>query len=144
MKESFPMLSKDVLITIISPLFDSYLKSNDGFEVICLATTDGFPVHHVMADGNTFEADKMAAASSTLYSVSNAVTQQILDKQFKITFIEAEEGNIAFVSLDIDDKNFVLAMSARQSINIASHRMLINRLAKEITEIAYDKVHAIA
>ncbi|MCY4045344.1 MAG: roadblock/LC7 domain-containing protein [Cellvibrionales bacterium] len=138
------MLSKDVLVTVISPLFDSYLNENEGIEVICLATTDGFPVHHVMKDTNTFEADKMAAASSTLYSVSNAVTQQILDKQFKITFIEAEEGNIAFVAITIDDKNFVLAMSARQSINIASHRMLINRMAKEIIAITYDKVDAIA
>ena len=70
--------------------------------------------------------------SSTLFSVSNAVSRQILKKSFKVTFIEAEEGNIAFVSLSLDNDDFVLAMSAGEQVNIASLRMLINRLAKEI------------
>ncbi len=129
------MPTKDKLIESIKPLFKSYLDSHSGMEVIALATTDGFPVFNLMGENKFFEADKMAAASSTLYSVSNAVSQQILDKRFKITFIETEQGNIAFVALEILKKDFVLSISAKQSLNIASLRMLINRLAKEICEL---------
>lgn len=125
-------MDKQQLITAISPLFDDYMKSNQGLEVISLATTDGFPLLDTKKGNNEFETDKLAAASSTLFSVSNAVSRQILNKSFKVTFIEAEEGNIAFVSLSLDNDDFVLAMSAGEQVNIASLRMLINRLAKEI------------
>lgn len=125
-------MDKQQLITAISPLFDDYMKSNQGLEVISLATTDGFPLLDTKKGNNEFETDKLAAASSTLFSVSNAVSRQILKKSFKVTFIEAEEGNIAFVSLSLDNDDFVLAMSAGEQVNIASLRMLINRLAKEI------------
>ena len=125
-------MDKQQLITAISPLFDDYMKSNQGLEVISLATTDGFPLLDTKKGNNEFETDKLAAASSTLFSVSNAVSRQILNKSFKVTFIEAEEGNIAFVSLSLDNDDFVLAMSAGEQVNIASLRMLINRLAKEV------------
>lgn len=116
----------------IAPLFTSYLNDNPDMEVIFLATTDGFPVLNQTAPGKCFEDDKMAAASSTLYSVSNAVSQQILNKTFKVTFIESEDGNVAFVALPLLEQHFVLAMSAGGKINIGSLRMMINRLAREI------------
>ena len=82
-----------------------------------------------------FDVETMAAAASTLYSVSNAVTKQILSKSFKITFIESEQGNVAFVALQLNDKDFVLSMSAKSAMNIASLRLLINRLAVEIGDL---------
>jgi predicted regulator of Ras-like GTPase activity (Roadblock/LC7/MglB family) len=128
------MLLDKKLSTLLESLFASYAE-NQSLEVISLSTTDGFPVCNFSRVAGDFEAGSMAAASSTLYSVSDAVARQILSKSFKVTFIEAEQGNVAFVALELKDKDLVLAMSAKQSMNIASLRMLINRLAKEIGEL---------
>ena len=116
-------------------LFNEYSSNNDAIEIISLATTDGFPVHHFSRLSEGFDVETMAAAASTLYSVSNAVTKQILSKSFKITFIESEQGNVAFVALQLNDKDFVLSMSAKGAMNIASLRLLINRLAVEIGDL---------
>lgn len=116
-------------------LFNEYSSNNDAIEIISLATTDGFPVHHFSRLSEGFDVETMAAAASTLYSVSNAVTKQILSKSFKITFIESEQGNVAFVALQLNDKDFVLSMSAKSAMNIASLRLLINRLAVEIGDL---------
>ncbi|UTF60107.1 roadblock/LC7 domain-containing protein [Gilvimarinus sp. DA14] len=107
---------------------------NEAIEVISLATTDGFPVYTNNCAAVPIEQDNLAAAASTLHSVSNAVTRQILGKNFKVTFIEAQQGNVAFVDLELSGKNFVLVMSAAQTLNIASLRLLITRLAKELHE----------
>jgi len=126
------MLSDQALSARLKPIFAGYAQQ-EAIEVISLATTDGFPVYSFNRSTARFEEDTLAAAASTLHSVSNAVAQQILGKRFKITFIEAQQGNVAFVSLNIDERDYVLVMSARESLNIASLRLLINRLANEIS-----------
>ncbi len=109
---------------------------NEAIEVISLATTDGFPIHTHNRANHSIEHDSLAAAASTLHSVSNAVAQQILGKSFKVTFIEAVQGNVAFVDLELEGKNYVLVMSATQLLNIASLRLLITRLAKELHDLS--------
>lgn len=119
----------------ISRLFEGYFSRDESVEVISFATTDGFPVCEFARGKSDFDPQMMAAAASTLYSVSNAVSQQILSMDFKISFIESEQGNVAFVALQLGGKDFVLSMSANKVMNIASLRMLINRLAGEISAL---------
>lgn len=125
------MSSDPKLENRLQTLFATYAE-NAAIEVIALATTDGFPVCSFNRGAENFAEDTLSAAASTLYSVSNAVTRQILGKRFKITFIESEQGNVAFVALTLTGRDYVLVMSARESLNIASLRLLINRLANEI------------
>lgn len=105
-----------------TPPFAEYAKDS-AIEVIALATTDGFPVFTLNQASHPIEQDSLSAAASTLHSVSNAVAQQILGKRFRVTFIEAQQGNVAFVDLDIGSDNYVLVMSATQSMNIANLRL---------------------
>lgn len=112
--------------------FNDYMGNYDSIDVISIATTDGFPVYTKCVETLEFDFDALAAASSTLYSVSNAVSKQILNKEFSITFIEAEQGNVGFVSLSFSERDFVLAMSTNDSMNIGQLRVLINRLAIEL------------
>ncbi len=123
--------NKELVLTV-SPLFSQCIQASSGIELITLSTTDGFAVHTETIYSESFHEDKMAAAASTLYAVSNAVSKQILSRQFETTFIETQKGNIAFVSLSIKDSEYVLAMSADESLNIANLRLLIKRLAKDI------------
>ena len=119
----------------LSELFEKFSEKDGAIEVISLSTSDGFAIQTYIKNEHQFEVDTMAAAASTLYSVSKAVAQQILSKEFKSTFIEANQGNVCFVAFSLNDKDFVLAMSADQTMNIASLRLCVNRLAEEIKNI---------
>ena len=125
-------MSDKTLESAAHSFFDDYMASNADVEIICLATSDGFPAVIKSQSSMNFDIDTLAAAASTLYSVSNAVAKQILAKRFRVTFIESEQGNVAFVALEVGSRDYVLAMSAKESMNIAQLRLLINRLAKEI------------
>lgn len=120
------------LSTSVSLLFEQFSESEAAIEVMSLSTADGFPIQSYSRGQHTFESDTLAAAASTLFSVSNAVAHQILSKQYKSTFIEADKGNIFFISLKLGDKDFVLAVCASESVNIASLRLFTNRLASAI------------
>lgn len=113
--------------------FEHYAQDS-AIEVISLATTDGFSVQTLNKANQHIEADSLSAAASTLHSVSNAVAQQILGKRFKVTFIEAQQGNVAFVDLTLGEDNYVLVMSADQSMNIATLRLRITRLAEDLQQ----------
>lgn len=120
--------------TTLLGLFDDCLQRYAGAECVCLSTTDGFPVASRTLAHIQFEADAMAAASSTLFSVSNAVSQQMLDRPFRVAFVESERGNMAFVSLSVGQQDYVLTMSASDEMNIGQLRAFINRLARQIVE----------
>lgn len=120
---------------VLLELFQKFSNREAAIDVIALATSDGFAVQSLLQRQHEFEPDTMAAAASTLYSVSNAVSRQILSKEYKSTFIEAKDGNVCFVSFEYSDTDYVLAMSADSSMNIAQLRMCINGLAEEIKNI---------
>lgn len=130
------MDEKEIFANKLSNIFEEFTEADSAIEVISLSTSDGFAVQSFLRSKHEFEADTMAAAASTLYSVSNAVVQQILSKEFKSTFIEANEGNVCFVAFEMNGKDYVLAMSASQSMNIANLRICINRLAERIKNIS--------
>lgn len=129
------MVNKEMFANVLSEIFQKFADKDDAIDVIALATSDGFPVKCLLQKQHEFEEDTMAAAASTLYSVSNAVAQQILTKEYKSTFIEAKDGNVCFVSFEFMNVDYVLSMSASASMNIAQLRITINSLAEEIKNI---------
>ncbi len=122
------------LAQICSLIFDTYIEKYDAIEMISLATADGFPVINRSASSLNIESDTMAAASSTLFSVSNAISKQILRKEFNVTFIESGSGSIAFVAVSLDGMDYVLAMSAGEQMNIGQVRVFIYRINNDIIE----------
>lgn len=114
-------------------IFNNYLQKYAEIEMICLSTSDGFHICSASVPTVSFDPDTMAAASSTLFSVSGAVSQQILNKSFRVTFIESEQGNVAFVVLHIAEFDFVMAMSANSQMNIGQLRVFIHRVSEELT-----------
>ncbi len=129
------MDKREVFAKILSEIFHKVASNDQAIDVISLATSDGFAVQDYQQNCSDFEPDTMAAAASTLYSVSNAVAQQILGKKYKSTFIEATEGNVCFVAFEYDTKDYVLAMSADDTMNIAQLRICINGLVEDIKNI---------
>lgn len=122
----------DTLEQELGLLFSSYMDVETAIELVTLSTTDGFPVCTRGKGISNYEPDKIAAANSTLYSVSNAVAKQILKSEFETAFVETNSGNMAFVSLNSLKGDYVLAMSANGTINIARLRLRIKNLAAEL------------
>ena len=126
------MKSNSKIVQACQAAFKSYLDKYEAVEVINLSTTDGFPIYNQSNHSVSFDAETLAAASSTLYSVSSAVSKQILSKNLKITFIEADLGCIGFILLQLESNDFVLSMSANETMNIGQLRVFIHRLSEEI------------
>lgn len=116
-------------------LFDECVSRYADIELICLATTDGFPVRLYSVAELSVQPDTISAASGTLFSVSNAISQQIMQHPFRVSFIESDGANIAFVSIYGKAADYVLCMSAKDSMNIAMLRITINKLAAEIAKL---------
>ncbi|WP_221801348.1 roadblock/LC7 domain-containing protein [Oceanobacter mangrovi] len=113
-------------------IFQSCIDSYEAIECICLSTTDGFPVLSLKKASLNFEADAMAAASSTLYSVSNAVSRQMLARPFRMSFIESAQGNVMFVAMSVANKEFVLTVSGSDAMNIGQLRAIVNRMVTDV------------
>ena len=78
------------------------------------------------------EADKLAAMSSTISSLSDSVAAQILEDEFDITIIESETGNLLFVSTQYLGKPCVLTLGAKSSTSLATARYKTKGLAKKL------------
>ncbi len=130
------MNSSEQLNSACQLLGKAYCKKYPDIELIALATTDGFIISHLSNGIKPIEMDKLAAAVSTFFSVGDAVSRQILGKNFDLTFIETQAGNFVLTALHFQDKDFVLAISANINMNIANFRHVIKRFANDILENA--------
>lgn len=119
----------------VAGLLEKLAERESAVEVISLSTTDGFPVEDFVRSSSSFDSDTMSAAASTIYSVSKAVAQQILAKEFKSTFIEANQGNMCFISFSVNEKDYVLAVSANHAMNLAELRISTKNLAERIKSL---------
>lgn len=128
------MLTNEQIANVCLPIFTAYLDKYNELEMIALSTSDGFPVLSRTNSQLVLESDTMAAAASTLFSVSNAISRQILKKEFRVTFIESSSGNVAFIALSHYQQDFVLSMSASEHMNIGQLRVFITRLNNDIID----------
>ncbi len=110
--------------------------NNKGIQVVSLSTTDGFSVKSFASKQLNAESDKLAAMSSTIYSLSNSAAQQILMDEFDSTIVETESGNMLFVRTTYLDLPCVLTIAARSDMQLATVRYKTKNLAQDISEIS--------
>ncbi len=100
-----------------------------------LCTVDGFNIKSVTSSSHTTEVDKLAAMASTICSLSDASANQIMQLPSNFTTIETEGGNILFLTTKLLNKDCVLTLAARSSMQLANARFEALRLAKSIAEL---------
>jgi len=110
-------------------------KENSDIVLVSLCTTDGFSVMSYAAKSLSAEADKLAAMSSTIASLSDSAATQILDDEFDITIIETSNGNMLFVSTRYLDSPCVLTLAAKSNTALATARYKTKALARSIESI---------
>lgn len=103
--------------------------------LVSLSTTDGFSIKTFAAKALNAEADKLAAMSSTISSLSDASAKQVLDTQFDITIVETSTGNMLFVRTDYLGFPCVLTIAARAAMSLATARYKTKKLAQSVSEI---------
>jgi predicted regulator of Ras-like GTPase activity (Roadblock/LC7/MglB family) len=111
------------------------LEQADDVLAINLSTVDGFTIINHTADGVTIDGDKLSAVSSSLQSLSQAATQQLMKSQLNNTIIESEAGNMILLSTTYLAKKAVLCFISGSGLNVAKSRYFAVQLAQLIANI---------
>lgn len=122
---------KSELLTAIKTL----CQENKEFFLVSLCTTDGFSIQTIASKKFSGEADKLAAMSSTIGSLSDSSAKQVLENEFKITIVESEAGNILFIKTTYLDLQCVLTIASRHQLALATARFKTKEFAKAISKI---------
>lgn len=119
------------LVEQIDVLYDS----NTDIKLIALCTADGFSIHQASKEfENT--PDKISAITSTLSSVSDSISREIMSAPFSINCIESDHGNCVSVYTQYRGKNVVLTVSADAAMSLGELRVRTKKLAHKISELA--------
>ncbi len=123
--------AKLALLSHIKTLCDA----NREIILVSLCTTDGFPISCFSVSELSNQADKFAAMSSTLSSLSDSSAKQMKQGQCNIAIVEATSGNILFVKTDYIGKPCVLTVVAHNKMALAEARYKTKKLIGEISAI---------
>ena len=111
-------------------------ENNTDVLLVSLATTDGFSIKSLISKGLDAEADKLAAMSSTISSLSDSSAKQIFNDEFAIAIVETMSGNMLFVRTSYLDLPCVLTIAARSGMPLGTARFKTKNLAQDISNIS--------
>ena len=120
----------------LSQSIQNLCDSNKEVVLVSLCTTDGFPITYTSIDELSTEADKLAAISSTLSALSNSSARQMNQGQCDITIIEADAGNMLFLTANYLETPCVLTVVANTKMALATARYKTKNLAAAIGRIS--------
>lgn len=118
----------------LAKLFEESVQQAQFVSVINLSSADGF-THQTYAANGTTEEDKLSAVSSSLISLSNAATSQLMNTQLISTVIESTDGNMVLLKTQYRNKDAVLCFISDSHLNVGKTRYYANRLADAIATI---------
>ena len=115
----------------LAKLISEFYNSTSGLILVALSTPDGFPIQQA---SDSFEGvpDKIAAMTSTLSSVSNAIAEEIIAAPFTLSWIETDDGDCVCVYTKYQKQNAVLTVAAKRNVTLGVLRVRIKRLAEKI------------
>lgn len=122
---------KDALQAAIADEF----KSNDEIVMISLSTTDGFHIRSERSDSFDLEETKMAAMSSTLFSLSQACAEIQEGNTLNIATVETEHTHFLFLKTDILSLNCVLSLAINSKLSLAQGRFHAKRLSGKLSSL---------
>jgi predicted regulator of Ras-like GTPase activity (Roadblock/LC7/MglB family) len=118
----------------LGKLIDQAVKQARFVRAINLSSVDGFTHHSYTADGIQGD-DKLSAVSSSLISLSNAATSQLMNTQLISTVIESNDGNMVLLKTRYLNKDAVLCFIADSHLNVGQTRYFAHKLADAVATI---------
>ncbi len=118
----------------LDALFKKLIEFND-IKAVSLSTVDGFTIHAKVQGKYPIEDDKLSAVVSSLSSLSDAASQQIINAQLVNTVIETQNGDILIVKTRYKGKKMVLCIITGAKQNLGKARYYAIKLAEAIVNI---------
>ena len=118
----------------LAALFAEQAEKFADLKVLSLTTADGFPIHCDVRQANKVEAEKVAAVSSSLISLSNAAARQMIGKPLESTTIETAGGNMFLCNTTFEEKKCVLCIVTGEKENIGHARYFTQQIAQLISK----------
>lgn len=121
--------------TEIKQLIQQSIKQAEDVLAINLTTVDGFSILNYSSEGFDIESDKLSAVSSSIQSLANAVSQQLIKSKLKNTIVETEDGTLIFLNTQYKNKPCVLCFITHIRQNLAKTRYFAVQLADAIANL---------
>lgn len=109
-------------------LSEEFFNKYENVGLLNISTKDGFSLFF-QSHSLDVEVDKIAAVSSTLYSLSNATAQQLVKDEFILTSIETVNGNILFYQTSLYHLPCVICLIVSKKVLLAEARFLVKKLS---------------
>ncbi|MCX7544841.1 roadblock/LC7 domain-containing protein [Marinicella gelatinilytica] len=120
---------------MLERIFKKTAEKIEYLKLINLSTADGFEIltHNLKAEQTA--SDKLAATVSSLASLSNVASNQLVGDNLVITNIETAKGQMLIVNTHYQAKPCVLCLLTGDKQNIGHARYYALKVAKHISEI---------
>lgn len=116
----------------VGELFKAEFQSKYGLMLVNLSTVDGFLLKQVNQTGEGIEGDKIAAISSSICSMSQSASRELLGSASGITNIESDDGKIIFQHVNLGQKEGVITLCCNKDVSLAEGRFAARRLKEAI------------
>ena len=111
-------------------LLEDFFEQHPEVNLVGLSTADGFNIHTVARIDNI--PDKIAALTSTMCAMGEAVAEHLLAGDVSSVVIEAAQGDILFLKIPGKERNRVLAAAFTRKMSLGEARFLTKRLAGSV------------
>lgn len=119
----------------LNTIIDEVLSKTSDVIAVNLSTPDGFT--HYMFRSNDLNPDdeKLSAVSSSLLSLSNAASKQLINSELINTVIEAKDGNLIIMKTTYLKKSAVLCFISGTGLILGKSRYFATQIAAAIAQI---------
>ncbi|WP_018624075.1 roadblock/LC7 domain-containing protein [Kangiella aquimarina] len=116
----------------INKLFEGLLNKYFDLKMVSLCTSDGFGILHQSRLDDEVELDRVSAITSSLVSLGNASSKQIIGGNLHSTIVETDNGNLLIKKLKLAEKELVLSIVTSKKMLLGEANYLITMCAKNI------------
>ncbi|MBD3653862.1 roadblock/LC7 domain-containing protein [Kangiella sp.] len=120
---------------VVNQLFEGLLDKYFDLKMVSLCTSDGFGVLHKARLDDEVELDRVSAITSSLVSLGNASSKQIIGGNLHSTIVETDSGNLLIKKLKLAEKELVLSIVTSKKMLLGEANYLISQCAKKLTQL---------
>jgi len=124
----------------LKKLINHTVNQAEYVDVINLSSVDGFTFYSYSSNKNSTEEDKLSAVSSSLISLSNAATRQLMNTTLVSTVIESTDGNMIILKTRYMGKDAVLCFISGSKLIIGKSRYFAIKLAESISKLSVKRL----
>ncbi|MDO4435660.1 MAG: roadblock/LC7 domain-containing protein [Cardiobacteriaceae bacterium] len=108
----------EAFVAFCNQTLKDFLQDNHVVKSVILATVDGFEVSSAALD-TQYSGDKLAAVSSTLFTLASSLVNEFSLNGCKSVTIDSDKGKVYLSSIKAGQKSLILMLQSNQSAILA-------------------------